>query len=415
MYLSCFGEMFKIKRKLIIAVCLAAVLLSGCGKTENKNVHIFSAGDSSDTSPAPGPAGEIPSDTSAPAQDPSQKPSSESSPKQDATPVIVPAPPVSSESDPDNTADAPAVQTQTVTYNYDPKNPCSITFDGESIIVTGPRGDLFDGVAEGYPSMDIKSSVENGILTCVLTPKTTDFNRRYGTFSILDKSRYLNTVFIELSNGSIIFPDTSGLVQSNNNAVSNVVDTPEAKIAQYITLDGSRDRVPEILDAIKQLSDDICAGINSNYEKLRAISRWVSDNIYYDHPVYNIGAPQYCLSLEYMLNNHSSICGGYSNMTSALCAAQGIRCLNITGMAVKNGKCYLQDTVGAYHEWNVAEIDGRMIIVDTGWNSGKGINSDGSLSNKKPVYKYFDISEEVFSFDHKAQTAEYRDYWSLVE
>lgn len=288
-------------------------------------------------------------------------------------------------------------------------------FDGESIIVRGVRGDLFDGVDDSYPQMNISSSSENGVLTCVLTPKSTDFDRRFGSFAILDTERNMNTVFIEFSEGSIIFPDTSGLVQSNDRVVSAVINISEDKIAQYITLNGSRDKIPEILDAIKELSDEICAGIDSDYEKLRAISRWVSDNIYYDHPIYNKGAPQYCLSLEYMLDKHASICGGYSNMTSALCAAQGIRCLNITGMAVKNGKCYLQDTVGAYHEWNVAEIDGRQIIVDSGWNSGIGINSNGTLSDKGPCYKYFDISPEVFSFDHKAQTAEYRDYWSLME
>ena len=390
-------------------------MLSGCEKKENKTVNnIFSAGSTSDTSPAPSPADESSSDTDSTAT-PAQIPSSESSQEESSAPIIIPAPAISSsESGSGGTGDDPVAQTQTVIYNYDPENSCSITFDGESITVTGIHGDLFNGVSEGYPSMKITRSTDNGILTCVLTPETTDFDRRYGTFYILDKNRYLNVVFIDLSNGSITFPDTSGLVQSNNAAVSSVVDTLKEDVAQYITLDGSRDRIPEILEEVKKLSDDICSGIDSDYEKLRAISHWVADNIYYDHPVYNIGAPQYCLSLEYMLENRSSICGGYSNMTSALCAAQGIRCLNITGMAVKNGKCYLQDTVGAYHEWNVAEIDGRQIIVDTGWNSGKGISSNGTISRKDMCYKYFDISEDVFSFDHKAQTAEYRDYWSLL-
>ena len=416
--------MFKIKRKLIIAIFLSLTVLSGCGKKENKTVHIFPESSSADASQASSSAVESSSGTSASntsssassAQGQSQASSSENFEEQSSAPAIVPEPPVSSsESGSGSTAEEPVIQTQTVVYNYDTKNSCSITFDGESITVTGIYGDLFDGVADDYPKMNISRSVDNGILTCVLTPKTTDFDRRYGSFSILDKGQRLNKVFIELSDGKIIFPDTSGLVRNNNRAASAVINTSEAMVAQYITADGSSDKIPEILDTIKELSDKICAGINSDYEKLRAISRWVADNIYYDHPVYNIGAPQYCLSLEYMLNHRSSICGGYSNMTSALCAAQGIRCLNITGMAVNNGKCYLQDAVGAYHEWNVAEIDGRQIIVDSGWNSGKGINSDGSLSEKSPCYKYFDISEEVFSFDHKAQKAEYRDYWALVQ
>ena len=401
-------------------MCLSAVLLSGCGKKEDKTVHIFSANGPSDVSQASSPAAKSSgaSNTGSSAsseQSRSPASSSENSEEQSSAPATVPEPSESSsENGSGGTAEDPVTQTQTVIYNHDPKNSCSITFDGKSITVRGVYGDLFKGIAEGYPSMDVSGSIDDGILTCVLTPKAADFDRSFGSFSIIDAGDHRNTVFIGLSDGSVMFPDTSGLVRSNDKAVSAVVNTSDAKLAQYITLDGSRDRIPEILDAIKELSDEICKGIDSDYEKLRAISRWVSDNIYYDHPVYNIGAPQYCLSLEYMLKNRSSICGGYSNMTSALCAAQGIRCLNITGMAAMTGKCYLQDTVGAYHEWNVAEIDGRQVIVDSGWNSGKGINSDGSLSNKKPCYKYFDISAEVFSFDHKAQTSEYRDYWSLV-
>lgn len=319
----------------------------------------------------------------------------------------------SSESEPVITEPTPGYS-KTIVYNLDPKNYCTITYNGDSITVTGIYGDLFDDAAGVYPSMNVTRSVDNGILTCVLTPKKTNYDRYFGSFSILDKGQSENKVFIDLSKGSLMCPDTSVLVKNNSSVLSSITVSSEAKIAQYITLDGSRDKVPEILGEVQRLSDEICAGIDSDYEKLRVISRWVSDNIFYDHPIYNKGAPQYCLSLEYTLNNRAGICGSYSNLTSALCAAQGIYCLNITGMAVNNGKCYLQDTIGGYHEWNVAVIDGREIIVDSGWNSGNSINNNGSLKIKEPKYKYFDISEEVFSFDHKAQTASYRDYFSLL-
>lgn len=324
-------------------------------------------------------------------------------------------PPEEPTSSSEQSSEPPVIDTKTVVYNCGPENQCTITFDGKSITVSGIHSDVFDDVDDLYPTMDITRSIDNGKLTCVLTPQYTDFDRTLGSFSVFDAGRNRNTVFITLSNGNIMFPDVSALVSANDRAVSSVVNASDARTAQYITLDGSRERIPEILGEIQKISDEICKGIESDYEKLRAISRWVSDNIYYDHPIYNKGAPQYCLTLEYMLENRSSICGGYSNMTSALCAAQGIRCLNITGMALNNGKCFLQqDAAGEYHEWNVAEIDGRKIIVDTGWDSGKSINSDRSLSDKGPRYGYFDIGKEVFSFDHKAQTAEYRDYWALV-
>ena len=376
--------MFKIKRKLIISLCLSLAMLSGCGENDSKPVHIFSA--------------EAPSDASQTSDTPKTGTSSSS--------AVASA---------ESLSEPSVNDTQTIIYNHDPQNSCTITFDGDSITVTGAYGDLFNTVVAAYPKMNIEKSVDNDILTVVMTPETTDYDRRFGSFFICDRSGHPNAVFIDLSDGSLKCPDTSGLVKSNNAVSSSVVEASVSKVAQYITMDGSLERIPQILDEVKRLSDDICKDIVSDYEKLRAISRWVSDNIYYDHPIYNIGAPQHCLSLEYTLNNRSGICGSYSNLTAALCAAQDIRCLNITGMALTDGQCYLQNAVGAYHEWNVAEIGGRQVIVDPGWNSGLSISNDGSRNDKKPCYAFFDISEEVFSFDHKAQTAEYRDFYNLFQ
>ena len=401
----------------MISVCLSLAVLTGCGNRGTKPIHIVSVESSSNTSQAHNSPTESSSASSFENSSEQSSEPSASSTDEPELPVSSdgPEPPATSTDEPE----PPKNNSQTIVYNHDPKNSCTITFDGESITVTGIRGELFDDVLAFYPLMDITRSLDNGILTCVMTPQDTDFNRKFdrkfGMFAIIDPNQNYNTIYIDLSDGNVRFPDTSGLVRNNSRAVNAVIDASEAKVAQYITLDGSRDKIPEILNEIKNISDGICAGITDDYEKLRAISRWVSDNIYYDHPIYNKGAPQYCLSLEYMLENRSSICGGYSNMTSALCAAQGIRCLNITGMALNDDRNYLQNAVGEFHEWNVAEIGGRQIIVDTGWNSRKGINSNGSLSERPSGCMYFDISEDVFSFDHKAQTSEYRDYWALAQ
>ena len=391
--------MFKIKRISVIAIYLSLVLLAGCGQKAKPPVPVFS----SDTSQSSGYTGSTSSASSTGSVSSSEERSSaESSAVSSST------------SEPDITTELPESDTQTVTYCLDPNNPCSVTFDGESITVTGTYGDVLNGVKDIYPKMNITSLVVGDRMTCVLTPKTTGYTQAVGSFAILDKSQHQNVVHIDLSEGSLMFPDVSDIARNNDRTASSVTEASRARVAQYITLDGSRDRIPEILDEIQRISDEICEGIDSDYEKLRAISRWVSDNIYYDHPAYNKGAPQECLSLEYMLLNRASVCGGYSNMTSALCAAQGIRCLNISGMAVNNQRCFLQDRIGGFHEWNVAEIDGKRIIIDAGWNSGNSLQSNGTLSSKPSYYHYFDIGEEVFALNHKAQSAEYRDYFSLI-
>ena len=71
----------------------------------------------------------------------------------------------------------------------------------------------------------------------------------------------------------------------------------------------------------KLLSDEFCREISDDYKKLRAISNWVSENIYYDLDALSPGgsSPE-VLSLDYVLKNKRSLCGGFSNITAALCA-----------------------------------------------------------------------------------------------
>ncbi|MDE6727852.1 MAG: transglutaminase-like domain-containing protein [Oscillospiraceae bacterium] len=311
----------------------------------------------------------------------------------------------------------PQPEKQTYIYNHDPENYCTITFDGKSIIVKGKMGSEFSGVKEQYPPMNIERTVDGDTLTCVLTPTVRRFSQSTGRFYMVNANGRTSTINLELSNSDgISLPDMSSYAAANQRVVDSVTNVSPSRIASYITLDGKLgDKAEKIWEEITKISNEICEGIDSDYEKLRAISRWVSDNIYYDHPIYSSGAPQYCLSLEYMLNNRSSICGGYATMTSALCAVQVIRCLNISGMAVIGGKCYPQGAEGGFHEWNIAEIDGRQIIVDSGWNSGNSLGYDGTYSTGKQIFRYFDIGAEIFALDHKAQSAEYRDYLSLFE
>ena len=357
--------MFRIKRKITLIVIAAAVLLAGCGKSGSSVSEYSSSRQSAAVSSS------------------------------ELSDVVQPQ------------------KTATV-YSNDPQNACSITFDGFTITVSGKNCNVFAGVKEKNPPMNIEQSLDGDTLTCTLTPKR-EKNDKYGSFYILDANNYQHIVNIEFTEDGIKLPDISDVVQNNDKVTGTVVELPEAQTAQYITLDGSRKKIPQILDEIKKISDEICDGIDSDYEKLRAISYWVSENIYYDYPAQHSGIPQECLSLEYMLNNRSSVCGGYSNMTSALCAAQGIRCLNIKGLGLNDGSCFAQDVEGDFHEWNIAEIDGKEIILDSGWDSLNTFRTDGTFETKSMCFENFDIGKEVFALKHKVRTAEYRNYQALIK
>lgn len=417
------------KRKCLIFICAAALVLSGCGADGSSEANLFSTGGrvtasssarSTAASTSSSASTASSSSTSAVSSTETSQPTSSAEPVSSTEPTVssqtTPAPQESSVvSEAPEVSVPPEVETQTIVYSHDPENACTITFDGASVVVRGKSGDLLAGISDAYPEFSVERSADGDETVYTLTPKNTSFGQRYGKFYILDKNNYLNYIFLETTADGIRFPDASSLVRNNDNVLNSAANASVGKTLQYITRNGKRDNAAHVLEDIKEISDEICEGIDSDYEKLRAISYWVSENIYYDRPAYSKGIPQECLSLEYMLDNRSSVCGGYSNMTSALCAAQGIRCLNITGSGTVSGHSFLEGVSGGFHEWNVAEIDGRYIIVDSGWDSHNDFSLGGTFTSEPMCYKYFDIGKELFALDHQARTAEYRDYWAVLE
>lgn len=297
----------------------------------------------------------------------------------------------------------------TVYYCKDPRNPVTVTYE-DSCIVVKTKGTGFAGPMKNYPEMNITQELDGDETVYTLTPAGR-LHTGIGLFGIIDKHSYIGDVYFAYSDGKITEPEFGKLAENNRKVLESVTDSSEARVAQAITLDGSRERIPQIWSEIEKLSNEICNGIDDDYEKLRAIADWVSTNIYYDRPAVRQGEPPSCTSLEYMLNNRSSICGGYANMTAALCNAQGIRCISIVGKALIDGQTYLTSSLeGSLHEWNVVEIDGRQIIVDVGWMSLNNLSYNNVYTQKDNSWKWFDAGEEIFATDHQAKTAEYKDF-----
>lgn len=297
----------------------------------------------------------------------------------------------------------------------DPLNEVNIRLDGDKVTVYGKDTDMgiqwisLDNGESGAPQRNAEGfSVTLGVSAGC---------DGYTDLRITDRGGHIDSYRLKYSAAdkqlSYVFPDE--IVQKNIKVAETPTNLAPALVKRYVTTKENGD-VNVILDKVREISDEICEGLDSDYDKLRAISRWVSDNIYYDNPAHDAGIPEECLSLEYMLDKHSSVCGGYSNMTSALCAAQGIKCYNIKGKAVLGDVTYAEKPdIGGYHEWNYAVIDGRVIWIDSGWNSYNYFRSSGAYECHGIGYKYFDIGIETFSQNHICNTAEYRDYYNLPE
>lgn len=229
-----------------------------------------------------------------------------------------------------------------------------------------------------------------------------------------DERGVLSDIRMRFVNGKFEFPNVLNIADSNQRLVSGEISKDAKGITlRNITESGTADGAEKVLEEIRALSDEICNGITGDYERLRAISRWVSSNIYYDHDAFSAGIPQACLTLEYMLKNKRSVCGGYANMTAALAQAHGIACYSIAGEAVNNGLSYAEVSKGEVHEWNYAVIDGRGIWIDSGWNSNNQYGSGGYTSNKYGT-KYFDIGTEYLAINHKALRVSDRNFFGIL-
>ena len=131
---------------------------------------------------------------------------------------------------------------------------------------------------------------------------------------------------------------------------------------------------------VTNLSNQICAGLTSGYEKAKAISEWVVGNIEYDYDYYYAGLKDYSdvpFNPDEVLDAGMAVCAGYARLTQALLNAQGIPCLYLTGW-----------TSGGNHAWNLALVDGEYIWMDNTWGMD-----------------YFDVGTAFMSLDHIASGA----------
>lgn len=278
------------------------------------------------------------------------------------------------------------------------------------VTISGKAGSSgLKNITASLSKVDFKKD-ETGF-TCTISdgPKLKGFISIY----FEDEQDGFSDIRLRFTNGKFEFPDVFGIAESNSALVSGeIAKDARAVTLKNITENGTEDGAEKVLGEIKALSDEICEGINSDYEKLRAVSGWVSSNIYYDHDAFSDGIPPACLTLEYMLKNKRSVCGGYANMTAALAQAQGIACFSITGEAVTNSACYMEVSKGEVHEWNYAVIDGRGIWVDSGWNSYNHYRR-GEYSSSTCGTKYFDIGNEYFALNHKALKVSDRNFFGI--
>lgn len=155
-------------------------------------------------------------------------------------------------------------------------------------------------------------------------------------------------------------------------------------------------------DVIKVWAEDITKGCTTDYDKIKAVHDWVSDNIFYDYEYYENRKTITNLSAEDVYNNKMSVCQGYANLSASLLRSIGIPCKVAEGCS--GDKCS-DFTLSANHAWNEAwcSEQQRWIVFDATWDSNNKYdeNDNNIMSYGGFGYTYFDPVDYYFAQNHR--------------
>lgn len=208
------------------------------------------------------------------------------------------------------------------------------------------------------------------------------------------------------------------VLENNINKMKKINSYGPEFVIDYITTTGNKSDVVGTLDKIQKLSDSLSSGLTDDYDKMKVFSYYVRENIYYDFDAAHNSVTFDVICLQNVLERKRTTCAGYSNLFSALCNAQGIYCINIRGAAPGDGitrQTLNSENAATNHEWVAAyyEKENRWVYVDDTWNSNNSYRN-GTFKYYESTTRYFDISLELLSIEHKARIVDYRNFFEAL-
>ena len=114
------------------------------------------------------------------------------------------------------------------------------------------------------------------------------------------------------------------------------------------------------------LADEICAGCDTDAEKVQSIYNWMIANLEYD---YNYNAIFQYFNVRKTLSTKQGVCFDFSHLFAAFCRSQNIPCYAVDGIS------YEDSTVS--HTWNRVYYDGNW------WNMDVTHDITGTAEGKK--------------------------------
>ena len=117
----------------------------------------------------------------------------------------------------------------------------------------------------------------------------------------------------------------------------------------------------------EELADEICAGCDTDAEKVQSFYNWMIANLEYD---YNYNAIFQYFDVRKTLGTKQGVCFDFSHLFAAFCRSQNIPCYAVDGISYKDST--------VQHTWNRVYYDGFWWNMDvthdiTGTAEGKDL------------------------------------------
>ena len=133
-----------------------------------------------------------------------------------------------------------------------------------------------------------------------------------------------------------------------------------------------------------ELSDEICAGCDTDEEKVKAIYEWMIHDFEYDYEYEPI--VQY-FNVRKTLSTRKGICYDFSHLFAALCRSQNISCYVVDGDK--------RDNAQYHHTWNRVYFDGSWWNIDVTFDTVQTENQ-GSLYGLREIEAPYSQDGEYF-------------------
>lgn len=152
-------------------------------------------------------------------------------------------------------------------------------------------------------------------------------------------------------------------------------------------LTGKKEMTDAEFKELRQAAQKATKGCRTQYEKIRAITEFVSDRIYYDYKYLSDKAGSLTFVKPYdVYKNKRAVCSGYTALTTTLFVSIGIPCMELYSYN---------------HAYNAAydSTEGRWVFLDTTWCSKNRYEGKGKWKKDKPALIWFDRTPEELGKD----------------